>query len=309
MHYKYLVLGVMFLGTMQAMNKFSKAESVYFCMPANLSTPRPVSAEELALIMPPEKCTQEGVVTALISRRLKSFRKREELLKIKKYGIEGDHHKLDCLDQQRVQGITLMRADVSTALGGAAIPGDDIHVSGLDLSITTLLNGAVIVITDRDKANIKAALLKTYVEYRANKKLINRCGQLAYDFLESTGTYECNLASDYPQVNGLRDRLRGVKLAVLREGEVALGDYVSIYSLEESKKFIEKYQLGERYEQLMERSIAIAQANQKQHNKEREEIYLNGHKKKSCCDDVINRRADVFMVFLFFALGIYSYVL
>ena len=156
-----------------------------------------------------------------------------------------------------------MRADVSRALGGYHIPGDNIHVEGLRFGKKYLEAGDLVVIKSPSD-EIKSVLLKTLIPHYACWKLQARCGSYAHDFLNAEGEYEQGIIHDGNTVNGLQDRLRGIRLVVLKAGEVALGDHVSIARGTEKQDLMAQFHLAQVAAAWVEKSEVLAEKLEKE---------------------------------------------
>lgn len=219
----------------------------------------PMSESDVARILPAEKCEREGTVETLVMLLQDGWIRKEESLKLTYDGVKGDEG----------FSVTLMRADVSAALGGAVVPGDHIHVTGIDLGMRSLKAGDLIVIKDPKNATLKAVLLKTYIEHLADNEIVDLCGQRAFDVLNAEGEYSCGLDYKANPVHGTRDRLRGVKLAVLKDGEVAVGDRVAICPIPGSEIILQKHGLNSWYKELLEKSRPVGEAEIKHYDREK----------------------------------------
>ncbi len=229
-------------------------------------TTAPVKPEHLQEIMPVEECKPFGQIsTLLIREQVEWFRKTQEL-HILKPGVREFRSNSQDLDEFDVRAVTLIRTDVSDALGGAHRSGDHIHVDGIDLSEATLPDGAMIAIkADINASEIKALLLKTYVPHLADWKFENRCGALAYRFFNDMG--------EYHDKGAIARRLRGVVLAVLQEGKINPGDYVQILSAHERDRIMQKMELQARVAKLLELSKPLADTVKTEHEQERAKAF------------------------------------
>lgn len=193
----------------------------------------PVTKAHLAEIMPTSQCIAHGRITALVVHHLPEWYKKVHDLRL--------HN----------QEVTMIRTDVSDALGGAHITGDTIHVDGIDLGENTLEDGSIITIAPQDDDEPSVVLLKTFTPYFADAIFQNRCGKLAHDFMRDEGEYVGGSA--------VQDRLRGVRLALVKGGSIAVGDLVQILSQDESEIFLQKMQLHERAQELASKNLPIAE--------------------------------------------------
>jgi len=297
MYQKYFVIGVCLLAcNLHAMNTFVKESLIpMYHAPSDGGAPNQTHHDMLAKVWPVDSCKLEGTIATLIARPASGWRMKSSALKLKKYGVEGDHRTKDASDEHRVDAVTLMRADVSDQLGGAPVPGDDMHVTGLDIGEMNLACGGLLVIKDPDAQVVKAILLKTYIEYYANQKIRNRCGDLAYDFLLAEGTFEKSSEYEGHPVHGKRDRLRGLKLAVLLDGEVSVGDRVFICTPEQSNQLLQEHKLGMLYHDLIQKSRPIAKEITKEQKKNRFERFMHRLRNESVCCGGLGIRGVLFM--------------
>lgn len=257
-----------------ARKKLEDAFQPIWHAPASGSAMVPVRADMLAAVVPARQCGMEGIIKTLIGRPFSGRRTKEKMLRLTKFGVEGDRRKFRAAGNSQLQAVSLMRSDVSDALGGAPVPGDDIHVSGLDIGDKSLACGGLIVIKDAEGRAIKAVLLKTAIEYYANERIVKRCGQLAADFLHAEGPYAGSEDYSVTPVHGVRDRLRGLKLAVLLEGEVAVGDRVYICNNDDADYVLKEYKLKKEYQWLVERSAGVAELIKKRYENQHFERFM-----------------------------------
>ncbi len=286
MNAKYLAFGLISCCAFSMKRNLSDAARPTWRICKDGRGSHPVDSDDVKRVESVRNLAKYGVVESLIARPMSGMREAHTSLKLTKLGVESDHRfkKRDRKEQHIVQAVSLMRADVSQVLGGAHVPGDDIHVRGLDLSEMSLPIGALIVIKHPYKEIIKAILLKTCVEYYANDRLLKRCGENAYDLMQVEGPFDTSLHNGTNSVHGLRDRLRGVKLAVLKEGEVSVGDHVLIVTGEESEALIKKYKLDPSYQNLLTRSIPIGEKITEYNRKVKIDRYLHHwRKRQKCC--------------------------
>ncbi len=195
---------------------------------------RVTPTEQLLAIKTENELTDEGIIANLIIRPDVSKRKAVDSLELTCFGAKGDKNCIkENANEMQLGAIALMRSDVSEALGGAHIPGDTIHIEGLRVGKKYISPGDIIVI--RRRGTVKSILLKTYIPHHACWKLKARCGQEAFDFLNCGGAYENGYQSDRGLIHGENDHLRGLILAVLKEGEVNTGDSAVIERAEKKK--------------------------------------------------------------------------
>ena len=67
----------------------------------------------------------------------------------------------------------------------------------------------------------------------------------------------------------MRDRLRGVKLAVLKDGEVAVGDRVAICSIPGNEIILQQHGLNSWYQELLEKSKPVGEAEMQRYDAEK----------------------------------------
>ncbi|BDC35263.1 hypothetical protein Noda2021_12210 [Candidatus Dependentiae bacterium Noda2021] len=221
-----------------------------------------ITPEQLAQILPKSQLSNKGIITSLVVRPEPNTRKIVDTMHILDDGIEAD--KKDSLISYTP--VTLMRSDVSSALGGAQIPGDNIHVAGLDIGQKSLNSGDLIVVTENDSilenSNItpKAILLKTDIPHHACWKIESRCGKTALSFLNAESVYENGHKTiNGDIIHGLQDRLRGLKLFVLKAGIIKTGDVVTIVKDEEKVALLNSIpELKKQYGECLENTRLIA---------------------------------------------------
>ena len=214
---------------------FTMEQSEIYTIPAVANRVlRHITREELFAIKPEHLLSDEGVIEGLIIRPEKNQRRKVTSCQILRNYIVGDKNQSQEEDQE-FGAVTLMRADVSHALGGMHFPGDNIHVRGLRMGKNYLNTGDLITIIDTRNI-VKVILLKTYIPHSACWKLLSRCGQEAFDFLNSEGAYELGVNTSQGLLDGVQQRLRGIRLAVLKEGTIAIGDKVLIERAQAKEK-------------------------------------------------------------------------
>ena len=273
-----LTIGLICSTSLQCMQKQPKEElplqNITFTIPAIANKVyRQVSKEQLLTIKPEDKLDHLGTITSLIVRPEKNKRILMSSLLLMRQGyIYGDkqEEKKDDPDKQ-CGAVSLMRSDVSFALGGSCIPGDNIHVDGLHIGKDYLAEGDLIIISNPATLNIKSILLKTYVAHYACWKLLARCGQDAFNFLNAEGEYENGNNKEKKEfVHGLHHRLRGIMLIILKGGEIALHDLVTIASGTEKDTLLAQLNLKIAAEQWLEKSIKPAEQYENQEKAKRE---------------------------------------
>lgn len=255
---KTLAVCSLFVCNLQAMQAWSD-ETPLFKIKFDRRLRNPMGEADVAQILPAEKCGPEGTIETLVALL-------DDEWICKKKSIELTHNGVKDADDFSV---TLMRADVSAALGGAVVPGDHIHVAGIDLGIRSLKAGDLIVIKDAKTSTIKVILLKTYIEYLADNNILVLCGQQAFDLLNADGKCACDLDYKTNPVHGMRDRLRGVKLEVLKKGEVAVGDRVTICPIPGNEIILQQHGLNSWYKDLLANSKPIGEVAMKQYDAEK----------------------------------------
>ncbi len=225
-----------------------------------------VPIESLLSIKPSSALGDFGIITSLVVRPETDQRVLMDAMTLTHSSIVGDKH-----EDAQVDVVTLMRSDVSNAIGGAHIPGDNIHVAGLSLAKNNLHDGDLLVISDKGTREIKSILLKTAVPHYACWKLRARCGAIAFDFINAEGEFENGVQNNSGIIHGLHDRLRGVRLGVLLGGAVTYGDVVSICKEQSAKEsLLSRYNLIERYARLREEGQVIGEQVERQETKKRE---------------------------------------
>ncbi|CAN5148114.1 hypothetical protein BH09DEP1_BH09DEP1_6510 [soil metagenome] len=141
---------------------------------------RNTTEQELLTIAPDHLLKDEGVIEALAVRPEQNKRLCMNSMEILQTYIYGDKNR-DVTELQDLAVVTMMRADVSQAIGGCHLPGDNIHVRGLRMGKQYLEVGDIITIIDAQQM-VKAILLKTHIPHQACWKFLSRCGQLPFDF-------------------------------------------------------------------------------------------------------------------------------
>lgn len=221
-----------------------------------------VSREQLMTIKSEKELGDHGIITSLVIRPDKNQRQVVPSVQLTREYIIGDKNK-DLEKDREFGAVTMMRADVSRALGGYHIPGDNIHVEGLRFGKKYLDTGDLVVIKSPQE-EIKSILLKTLIPHYACWKLQARCGSRAHDFLNAEGEYEQGVARDGNPVNGLEDRLRGIRLVVLKGGEITPGDHVFIARAAEKDALIAQFHLEQVSAAWVEKSKALAEKLEKE---------------------------------------------
>lgn len=222
-----------------------------------------ISHEQLCSIEKDDQLSTQGTITALVIRPEEHYRTLVNSIEITKEGIKGDKHTI-AKPHYVLDVVTLMRSDVSHALGGAHIPGDNIHVKGMSLSKKNIQTGDIVLI--KNDHVIKAVLLKTHIPHYACWKLAARCGKTAFNFLNAEGEYQ----DGYQSISGRNDRLRGVRLAVLQASQaVFVGDLVTIATPDQKEKILADHQIKQSYDTLLAMSKEVGKKMQKQEKAKR----------------------------------------
>lgn len=242
----------------QAMHVDADEISLYKVLP-DRGLQHPVTEDDLTQILPAQQCGSEGTIESLIMHLQDGWISKEKSLELTHHGIKGSDD----------FSVTMIRSDVSAALGGAEVVGDHMHVAGIDLGIKHLKVGDLIVIKDPKISTIKAVLLKTYIEHVADKQIRNACGKRAVDLLNAERKYNFDLDYTTTPIHGIRDRLRGVKLTVLKAGKVAVGDQVVIYPIPGNEIILQQHGLNSWYYELLQKSKSIGESQMQQNNAEK----------------------------------------
>ena len=221
-----------------------------------------VSYEQLLSIKSEQELADQGTIVSLVIRPDKNQRQIVPSLQLTREFIIGDKNEKEEKDRE-FGAVTMMRADVARALGGYHIPGDNIHVEGLRFGKKYLDTGDLVVIKNRDQ-EIKSVLLKTLIPHYACWKLQARCGSHAHDLLNAEGEYERGIIHDGNPVDGLEDRLRGIRLVVLKAGEVTCGDHVAIARGSEKQDLMAQFHLEQVAAAWIEKSKALAEKLEKE---------------------------------------------
>ena len=210
----------------------------------------------ISTILPEQELSNQGIITSLVIRPKENQRMLLPSLHLTRTAIEGDKNN-DIPSNKELSAVMLMRDDVSQALGGKYIPGDNIHVSRLHLGKEHLKDGDLLVIQDSAQ-QIESILLKTYIPHYACWKLLSRCGQTAHDFINSEAEFENgvykNEALKTGYIHGTQHRLRGVCLTALKGGIIETGNTVTIMSGKQKDELLAKYSLVQDYNHWLEAS-------------------------------------------------------
>lgn len=199
-----------------------------------------VKAEQLTAIKSEDELSDTGIIEALVIRPKKDYRLLVASATLTPEYIEGDKNK-ELESEKEFGAVTIMRADVSEALGGFHIPGDNIHVRGLRLGQKYLQPGDLIVIKTPQQ-EITSVLIQTFIPHYACWKLQARCGARAFEFLH----------------NKHNERLRGIRPVVLKGGRVSVGDQITIMRGNEKNALMVKCSLA-LATMLLQKSIPLAE--------------------------------------------------
>ncbi|GMU19802.1 MAG: hypothetical protein AMXMBFR12_09930 [Candidatus Babeliales bacterium] len=200
-----------------------------------------VKSEQLATIKSEDELADTGTITALVIRPKKDFRQTVSSIILTPEYIEGDKNKENETDKE-FGAVTIMRADVSEALGGFHIPGDNIHVQGLHLGEKYLQPGDLLAIKTPQQ-ELASILMQSFIPHYACWKLQARCGVNAFRFLHAEDPYETGFSKNGKIIHGLRDRLRGSRPIVLKSGKITVGDQISIIRNNEKNALLFKFSL------------------------------------------------------------------
>lgn len=213
---------------------------------------RNTSQEELFAIAPDHLLKDEGIIEALVIRPDKDKRAYMTSCEITPTHIYGDKNS-QITEHQDLAVVTMMRADVGQAIGGYHLPGDNIHVSGMRMGKQYLEIGDIITIIDAQNM-VKAILLKTYMPHQACWKFQSRCGKQAFDFCNNEDAYENGLVVPQGKLDGVEQRLRGIRLAVLKAGLIFVGDRVVIERGAAKEKRLAEFNLAQKVLEFVEKS-------------------------------------------------------
>jgi hypothetical protein len=222
-----------------------------------------IEERDLVSIQPESQLKQTGTIVGLVIRPDKGLREYVKKVRVGHSHIEGDENQFSTEVTQELEAVSLIRADVSHAMGGFHVTGDNIHVDGIKLGKDTFRSGDLLYVIDSSTRKIKVVLLRTDVPHYACYKFIQRCGQIAHDFVNAEGVYEQGFQKSNETdpatselIHGTQHNLRGVKLAVLKSGTIALGDQVSIVKGKQVLSYLRKHRLESEYVRLLEMSNA-----------------------------------------------------
>lgn len=173
--------------------------------------PKDITLEQLNSLLTKKKSGTTGRVTSLVVRPHKCCRKLVPALKATSKKIEGDYHTFtawSAKDQPELDVATFMDKRDSDILGGAHISGDNIHA---DISIEDMKPGDLLVFNSSDDTEKPAILSLSYMSHNACPRLRARSNKLAVDFF-----------NEHSNIH-----LRGLRLFVVREGIIKVGDMVT----------------------------------------------------------------------------------
>lgn len=213
---------------------------------------RETTKGELLRIAPDHLLKDEGMIEFLIIRPEKEQRAYLRSVGVKLTHIHGDKNGAET-ELQDLAAVTMMRADASHAFGGAHLPGDNIHVSGMRMGKQYLEVGDILTIIDAQNM-VNTILLKTHIPHQACWKFASRCGQEAFDFCNNEGEYENGLLGPNGKLDGVEQRLRGIRLAVLKGGLISEGNRVVIERGQTKEKRLAEFALGARAAELVTKS-------------------------------------------------------
>jgi hypothetical protein len=237
-----------------------------------------VTAEQLRAIKSEQQLQSHGTLTAIAIRPATNQRTLVPSALITKQGLTGDKGPASQYPHPYLAAVSLMRSDVSDVLGGAQVPGDNLHVEGMSLATDKLAPGDLIVISEpNNKEKVKSIFLMTDYPHTACARLEARVGTKAFNFINGMGEFEEEeniiTALDGQKLNGPQQRSRGVLLGVLEEGIPSVGDMVFIERGQQKDERIAKLGLIEFCKQaLLDGKEAEEKFNKK------ENIVRNSHK-------------------------------
>lgn len=188
-----------------------------------------ISTQQLHAIKGEQELHMQGTLKAIVVRPETNKRIMLPSAVVTKRGITGDKGPFPQFPHPYLAAISLMRADVSAALGGAQVPGDNLHVEGMSLAIDKLVPGDLVVISEpNDKEKAKVIFLLTDAPHTACSRFEARTGAEAFNFINGMGKYEQETLTNVNgyTLNGPKQRLRGAFLTVLQEGVISLEDMI-----------------------------------------------------------------------------------
>lgn len=222
-------------------------------VPAIANKPyRQTTHDELCGILYDEHLGAEGVLDGIVIRPEKDKRIVVSMCEITPTHIWGDKNQHEN-QLQELAVVTMMRADVAEAVGGYHVPGDNLFVKGMRMGKADLEAGDIITIIDAQQM-VKAILLKTHIPHQACWKFQARCGKLAFDFCNNEDAYEKGIVGAHGKLDGVQQRVRGIRLAALKGGLVSLGDRVIIERGPAKEKRLAEFGLIQKAAALVEKS-------------------------------------------------------
>ncbi len=234
------------------------------------------SIGELSNLLSSAQLDESGTIEQIFIRPTANKRILVNKAMVTFKGIQGDKVTSDCNNEQELEltAVSLIRADVAQALGGAHVSGDNLVVKGLNFGKEDLKAGDLLLVyNDDDK--IKVILLFTHMPHHACLKLKTRCGERAYNCLNALSEYKDGIKKKEIVIHGVDDRLRGIYCAVLKEGELCTktANCVVVVKSNCIEQFLSEEEL-QRYQLLLEKSIKIGEI------KEKKFVNLQNYKKK-----------------------------
>lgn len=209
--------------------------------------------QDLQKILPDHLLQDEGWIEAIIVRPEKEMRAYQNMCEITETHIIGDKN-AKVTEDKDLATVTIIRADVSQAIGGFHVPGDNIHVRGMRMGKQYLEDGDIIVI-ENDQDGEEIILGKTKVPHQACVKFMYRSGKKALEACNNEGDYENGFEGIYGKLNGVEQRLRGLRLAVLKRGKARVGSRVFIERGEAKERRLAKYGLTQKAIEMLQKSI------------------------------------------------------
>jgi|GEM_PF-3707181 len=222
-----------------------------------------ITHHALATIKTEEQLHATGTITSLIIRPQSNTRLAVDSAHLTKNGIVGDLRAQQDSTTTPPDAVTLMRSDVSDVLGGAHLSGDNIHVEGLHIGEKYVKTGDLLIVRDVQTAEIKTILLKTLIPHYGCWKFISRFGQNAFDLCNAEGNYPDGIQTPAGLIHGTQHRLRGLRLIVLKEGTINIGDHVAILADEEKEQLLTDFNLHAEYAHALEVSKPIGEKYEK----------------------------------------------
>lgn len=248
---KCLIILALYLPVISAMEA-PQLPTVYHVAAVANKTIRDTKHQELLTIAPDHLLLDEGRIEAIVIRPEKDKRLCMSMCEITAthiYGDKNEHEK----ELQDLAVVTMMRADVSQAVGGSHLSGDNLHVRGMRMGKKYLEVGDIITIIDAQHM-VKSILLKTHMPHQACWKFQARCGKQAFDFCNNEDAYENGLVGPKGTLNGVEQRARGIRLAALKAGLVSIGDRVLIERGAAKEKRLAEFNLLQKAVELVAKS-------------------------------------------------------